>query len=88
MKKEDVSSKSTEELTVELKKNKSVSGTLAGVLLLLFGVTIYGLLMKEEKTTFIALIAVGISCSVILSQQINNIRKIKAELAKRGAETS
>ena len=88
MKKEDVSSKSTEELTVELKKNKSVSGMLAGVLLVLFGVTIYGLLMKEEKTTYIALIAVGISCSVILSQQINNIKKIKAELAKRGAETS
>ena len=61
---------------------------LAGVLLVLFGVTIYGLLMKEEKTTFIALIAVGLSCSVILSQQVNHIKKIKAELAKREAETS
>jgi len=86
MKKEDVSTKSTEELTVDLKKNKSVAGMLGGVLIVLFTVTIYGLLTSENKTTFIAIIAVGISCSAILSKQIQHIKAIKSELLKRNAE--
>ena len=86
MKNKDVSTKSNEELTAELKKNKSVAGMLGGVLIVLFTVTIYGLLTSENKTTFIAIIAVGISCSVILSQQVQHIKAIKSELLKRDAE--
>ncbi|TPN86900.1 hypothetical protein [Aquimarina algicola] len=80
MKSIDLKNKTTEKLESELKRLKTIIGALIGVLILLFAVTIYGLLTKENKSTFIALIAVAISCSAILPMQFNNMKKIKTEL--------
>ena len=84
MKSQDLKEKTTETLEADLKKLKAVSGMLIGILIVLFAVTIYGLLTKENNSSFIALIAVGISCSAMLPIQFKNIKDIKNELASRG----
>jgi CDP-diglyceride synthetase len=83
MKQEDLKSKTSEKLESELKSIKTITGALIGVLSILFAVTIYGLIAIENKTTFIALIAVAISCSAILPSQFSSMKKIKAELELR-----
>ena len=83
MKKEDLKKKSSETLESELKTIKTITGALIGVLTVLFAVTIYGMLTKEDNTTFIALMAVAISCSAILPIQFGSMKKIKAELELR-----
>ncbi|MEX0980984.1 MAG: hypothetical protein WD577_07460 [Bacteroidales bacterium] len=83
MKNTDLNNKTTEKLQSELKTIKTVTGALIGVLIVLFAVTIYGLLTKENNSTFIALIAVGISLSAILPLQFGNMKKIKTELNTR-----
>ncbi|MEM6892407.1 MAG: hypothetical protein AAF554_01875 [Bacteroidota bacterium] len=83
MKSTDLKSKTEEQLKSELKAMKSVTGVLIGVLLVLFGVTLYGLFTKENKTPFIALIAVGVSCGAIVPLQLSQMKKIKTELAAR-----
>ena len=75
--------KTNENLESELKIIKAITGALIGVLIVLFTVNIYGLLTKENNSTFIALIAVGISCSAILPIQFINMKKIKTELESR-----
>ena len=84
MKSQDLKEKTTETLEADLKKLKAVSGMLIGVLIVLFAVTIYGLIAVEDKSTFIATTAVGISCSAMLPLQFKNIKDIKNELASRG----
>jgi hypothetical protein len=83
MKKEDLTSKTTEQLKGELKGIQTITGALTGVLIVLFAVTIYGLLALENNTVFIALIAVAISCSAILPMQFSSMKKIKTELKFR-----
>lgn len=83
MKNQDLNKKTTEQLQSELKTINTVTGALIGVLFVLFAVVIYGLLTNENKSIFIALIAVGVSCSVILPLQFSNIKKIKTELNLR-----
>ncbi len=83
MKKDDLKNKTIEKLESELKKLKSVTGALSGILIVLFAVTIYGLITQDNKSTFIALIAVAISCSAILPSQFGSMKKIKTELASR-----
>jgi len=83
MKKDDLKSKTSEKLESDLKSTKVITGALIGVLSVLFAVTIYGLIMKENNQTFIALIAVAISCSAILPLQFSSMKKIKAELELR-----
>ncbi len=83
MKKDDLKSKSYENLETELKTIKTITGALIGVLIVLFAVTIYGLITKEDNTTFIALMAVAISCSAILPVQFSSMKKIKTELKLR-----
>lgn len=83
MKNQDLNKKTTEKLQSELKTINTVTGALIGVLFVLFAVVIYGLLTNENKSIFIALIAVGVSCSVILLLQFSNIKKIKTELNLR-----
>ena len=75
--------KSTEQLKTNLNLIKGITIVLIFAITLLFGITIYGLLMKENKSTFIALLTVGISCSVILPLQFINMKKIKQELNSR-----
>ncbi|MEM7486183.1 MAG: hypothetical protein AAF348_13330 [Bacteroidota bacterium] len=83
MKEEDIKNKSTETLKTQLKQLKTITGMLTGILIVLVAVSIYGLLTKENNTTFIALIAVAISCSAILPIQFGSMKKIKMELGLR-----
>ena len=83
MKNQSFQEKTTERLQSELNTIKAVTGLLIGVLIVLFVVTIYGLLTKEDNSSFIALIAVGIYCAGILPLQFNNMKKIKNELLRR-----
>ena len=83
MKNQSFQEKTTERLQSELNTIKAVTGLLIGVLIVLFVVTIYGLLTKEDNSSFIALIAVGISCAGILPLQFSNMKKIKNELLRR-----
>ncbi|MEO1486142.1 MAG: redox-active disulfide protein 2 [Bacteroidota bacterium] len=83
MKTTDLKSKTDQQLKQELKTIKSVTGVLIGVLLVLFTVTLYGLFTKENKTPFIALIAVGVSCGAIVPLQYGHMKKIKSELNTR-----
>jgi hypothetical protein len=76
-------SKTTAKLESELKAIKIITGALIGVVILLLIISIYGLLAKENKSTFIALISVGISCIAILPLQFIIMKKIKTELNTR-----
>lgn len=77
--------KTTETLESELKAIKIIAGALILVLTLLLAISIYGLVAKENNATFIALIAVAISCSATLPLQFINMKKIRTELSKRSA---
>lgn len=83
MKKDDLKSKATKKLEEELKTINTITGALIGVLTVLLTVSIYGLITKENNTTFIALIVVAISCSAILPSQFSSIKKVKTELRLR-----
>ena len=83
MKKTNLKSKTNEQLHSELKQGKSATGALVGLLIVLFSVTIYGLIAIEDNTAFIALIAVAVSLSATLPLQFSSIKKIKAELLLR-----
>lgn len=83
MNEKDLKNKTSEELKSELKTIKTTTSALIVVLSLLFVVTIYGLITVENKTTFIALIAVAISCSAMLPLQFSAMKKIKAVLEIR-----
>ncbi|WP_106143823.1 hypothetical protein [Flagellimonas meridianipacifica] len=86
MKEQSLKDKTTEKLQSELKTIKSITGVLIGVLIVLFSVIIYGLLTKENNSSFIALIAVGISCCGVLPLQFTNMKKIKSELDSRNKD--
>ncbi|WP_299121400.1 hypothetical protein [uncultured Winogradskyella sp.] len=83
MKNNDIDNKTTEKLEGQLKGIKIITGALIGVLTMLLIVSVYGLVTKENNATFIALIAVAISCSGILPSQFINMKKIKTELNSR-----
>ncbi len=83
MKKGELKNKSTEKLQTQLKTIKLLTGILMGAMLVFFGLIIYGLTSIEDKTPFIALIAVGASLLVILGLQVINIYHIQAELELR-----
>jgi hypothetical protein len=75
--------KSTEALESELRGVKIITGTLAITLTVLFAVNLYGLLLKDNNTAFIAGMAVAISLSAILPSQFSSMIKIKKELKLR-----
>lgn len=83
MKIEGFKEKSTEKLKAELKALQIVAGALAIVLLFLYTLTIYGMVAKENKSTFIALLVVAFSCSAMLPFQVIMMNKIKQELKSR-----
>lgn len=62
----DFQNKTTEKLKGELQGLKVLTGTLIGILLLLLIICIYGLVTKENNSTFMALIVVPIALSVII----------------------
>ncbi|WP_158974996.1 hypothetical protein [Cellulophaga sp. L1A9] len=75
--------KTTEQLKSNLNTIKGITITLIFAITLLIGVTVYGLLTKEDKSTFISLLTVGISCCAILLLHYINMKKIKSELNLR-----
>ncbi len=75
--------KSTERLKTELNGVKIITGTLALILTVLFSVNLYGLLLEDKNTAFIAGMAVAISLSAILPSQFSSMMKIKNELNLR-----
>ncbi len=77
--------KSSEKLKSELKAIQIVMGAMAIVLFFLYTLTIYGLVVKEDKSTFIALLVVAFACSAILPFQFVMLSKIKKELKLRGS---
>jgi len=83
MKKEDIKNQTTENLKAEHKKLKGMSQALGGLLILLLVTSIFGAIIANEKTTFIALIVVAISLGAILPSTVSMIKSINAELALR-----
>ena len=81
--KEDFKNKTTGKLKSDLKSIKAVSWILAATLILLVAVNIYGLIFKENKSTFIALMAVAAGLSAIIPSQYSTMKKIKTELKLR-----
>lgn len=77
------SHKSTKELKGTLKMMKVISTSLAVIIFALLSTTIYGLIVKENNATFLALFVVGISCGAILPLQFTTMKKIKIELKSR-----
>ena len=60
-----------------------ISTALLVVIILLLSITIYGLLFKDNRSTFLPLLVVGLSCGGILPMQFTSIKKIKTELKSR-----
>ena len=83
MAKNTFENKPTEQLKASLGMLKGITIVLAVVVGLLIAVNIYGLLTKEDNSTFIALFAVAISCGGMILLQMINMKKIKAEIAAR-----
>ena len=83
MAKNTFENKTTEQLKASLGMLKGITIVLAVVVGLLIAVNIYGLLTKEDNSTFIALFAVVISCGGMIPLQMINMKKIKAEIAAR-----
>ncbi|BAO77264.1 hypothetical protein [Winogradskyella sp. PG-2] len=79
----DLKDKTTEKLNGELKGLKIINGALIGVLSLLFIVCVYGLITKEDSSTFMALIVVPLALSAIIPLNYGNMKKIKKELELR-----
>lgn len=83
MAKNTFENKTTEQLKANLGMLKGITIVLAVVVGLLITVNIYGILTKEDSSTFIALFAVAISCGGMIPLQMISMKKIKAEIASR-----
>ncbi len=83
MKNFDLKNRSKKELESQLKILKGISAALILSITLLFVLSIYGLVMKENKAVFIALLVVAIACGAILFLQLTTIKTVKAELNNR-----
>ncbi|MDN3593459.1 hypothetical protein [Zunongwangia endophytica] len=79
----DMKNKTNEQLESNLNLLKGITIALIFVLTLLIVISIYGLIMKENNSTFVASITVAISCSAILPLLLINMNKIKKELNSR-----
>ncbi|EMY82605.1 hypothetical protein pgond44_00735 [Psychroflexus gondwanensis ACAM 44] len=82
MKKNEFKEKSSEQLKSTLNMFKVLVIFLVIALLFLVGVCVYGLLMKEDKSTFTAL-AVASGASITLIAPIVKMKEIKSELRMR-----
>ena len=79
----ELKEKTTEKLEEELKNLQKGTGVLAGLLIVLFIVCIYGLLVKNDNGTYTSLIVVPIALSSIVLLNYRKIGAIKTELASR-----
>ncbi len=79
MKPSELSKKTINELKAKLRVYKVVSFSFVTVLLFFTVFSIYGLIVKEDTSTSIALFAVVCSCCSFLPIPFNSMRKIKSE---------
>lgn len=87
MKKNELKNQSTQQLIKSMNMLKGIIGALLIMILILLSISIYGLITADNNTIFIALISVGISCSVILSVIFILMNNIKTELKYRKTES-
>lgn len=83
MKVNDLNNKTINQLKAKLRVNKVVSFSFLIILSLFTAFSIFGLVVKEDTSTFIALFAVSCSCWSFLPIPFNSMRKIKSELMLR-----
>jgi hypothetical protein len=83
MKNEDLKKKEIEKLERQFTAIKIITGALIGVLTLLFIVSIYGLIVKENNSIFMALIVVAISLCAVLPLLFVTMKNIKNKLNMR-----
>lgn len=83
MKNKDLKYKTTEQLQSNLRVKKAISIALVIVLSLFTAITIYGLIAKEDTSTFIALFAVACTSWSFLPIPFTSMKKIKTELKLR-----
>lgn len=79
----DNKDKSNEKLTSELKGLQIITGALIGIVSLLFIITLYGLLTKDNNKVFIPLMVVAISSGMMIPINFRNMNKIKKEIERR-----
>lgn len=62
---------------------KIITIALIVAIVVLFSITIYGMIVKDNIGTFTALFVIGLSCSGILPIQFISMKRIKTELKSR-----
>ena len=80
MAEKDLCELSTEELTKQIKKSKTMNGLLIGVLVALFAITVYQS-FEEKKMNPLLVTALALMPIVFISAK--KIKKMKAELDSR-----
>ena len=83
MKNNDLKNKTTEQLQSKLSVHKAISIALVIVLTLFTAISIYGLIAKDNISTFIALFAVACTSWSFLPLPFDSMKKIKTELKLR-----
>lgn len=83
MKTNKLKNQTTEQLKKALNMLKGITGALIIMTIIVLSISIYGLMNKENTVLFIALIAVGTSCSALLTVQFVLMNNIKTELKSR-----
>ena len=83
MKNTDLKNKTTVQLQSRLNINKTIAIALIIVLTLLTAISIYGLIAKDNISTFIALFAVACTSWSFLPLPFNSMKEIKTELKLR-----
>lgn len=86
MKQNNFKNQTTEQLTTSMNMLKGITVALIIMILILLSISVYGLIINENKIVFTALIAVGTSCSAILTVQLMLMNKIKTEIKSREVE--
>ena len=87
MNKYDLKNQTKEQLATSMNMLKGITGALIIMVVILLSISIYGLITKQNNTIFISLIAVGTSCSAILTVQFILMNKIQTELKSRKVES-
>ena len=82
----DLKNKNRSKLVAELQTYKILTYLIIGILILLIAVSVYGLMTKEDNTTFFSLLVIIICLSFCIPFNYSIIKKIKKEVELRGKE--
>ncbi|PID67791.1 MAG: hypothetical protein CR968_04925 [Flavobacteriia bacterium] len=83
MKNFDLKNRTKKELESLIKIMKGISAALILSITLLFILSIYGIVLKENKAIFIALLVIALASVAILPLQLKTIKTVKDELNNR-----